>query len=291
MQILRASAMGMCCGVRRAIATALALDDPQSVTILGELVHNEEVLEELARRGFAMRPESERQSLPATPRVMITAHGMSEREAGQLKAAGKEIIDTTCPLVRRIHRSALDLEAQGALVLVIGKRGHVEVRGLTGDLSRCEVIERPGEVRAYDAGRIGVICQSTASPAAAEAILEAITRHNPGKEILYLPTICRPTLDRQAAFQSLLGQAEAVVIVGGRHSNNTLELVRLAEACGVASVHVQNESDLRPEWFHGFETVGLAAGTSTPESTIDAVQRRLEEFGAETAQKPMRQIA
>lgn len=291
MRVIRAGAMGMCFGVRRAIATALALGDPASVTILGELVHNEEVMARLAARGFAMRPESDRAAVPATPRVLITAHGMSDRDRRQLEAAGKEVLDTTCPLVRRIHRSAMALAARGALVLVVGKRGHVEVRGLTGDLAHCEVIERPEEVRAYDAERLGVICQSTASPAAAAAILEAVTRHNPGKEIIYLPTICRPTLERQAAIETLLREAEAVVVVGGRHSNNTLELVRRAQSRGLPAFHVQNAEELRPEWFQGFETVGLTAGTSTPEETIEAVYRQLIEIGAALDHPALRRIA
>lgn len=291
MKILKASAMGMCFGVRRAIKAALAQPDPASVTILGELVHNEEVLRQLSRLGFAMLPESDRERLPDTPRVMITAHGASDRDRARLRQAGKQIIDTTCPLVRRIHERALDLASQGYFILMIGKREHVEVRGVTGDLQRYEVLATPDEARAYDAPRLAVLCQSTAAPETAEAILAAIRDKNPSSEIHYEPTICRPTLDRQAAATALLAQVDALVVVGGRHSNNTVALVRQSIERGVPCLHVQSADDIAPEWLHGYETVGLTAGTSTPESTIESVYQRLQEIAAARQGVPVRQIA
>lgn len=291
MKILRAAAMGMCFGVRRAIEAALAQPDPAQVTILGELVHNEEVLRQLSRLGFAMLPESDRERLPDTPRVMITAHGASDRDRRRLREAGKEIIDTTCPLVRRIHERALSLAAKGYFVLMIGKREHVEVRGVTGDLDRYDVLARPEDARTYDALRLAVLCQSTAAPEAADAILAAIRLKNPAAEILFVPTICRPTLDRQAAATALLGQVDALVVVGGRHSNNTIALVRQAIERGVPCLHVQSADDIAPEWLHGYETVGLTAGTSTPESTIEAVHQRLQEIASAHSGIPQRQIA
>lgn len=278
MQIIRAAAMGMCFGVRRALEMALAEADPAAVTILGELVHNEEVLRELARRGFAILPEAERGRIPSTSRVMITAHGASDRDRRRLTKAGKDIIDTTCPLVRRIHQAAIHLQAQGYFVIVIGKRGHVEVQGITGDLEACEVVDRPEEAREYAAGRLGVVCQSTVTPDAADAILATIRAKNPGKPICYIPTICRPTILRQRAALLLLRQVDALVVVGGRHSNNTLGLVNQARERGVPCLHVQSEEDLAPEWFDGRDIVGLTAGTSTPEATIEAVYRRLLEI-------------
>lgn len=291
MQVIRATAMGFCFGVRRALHAALSLPDPAAVTILGELVHNEEVLDHLARRGLAMLPESAAGGVPGTPAVLVTAHGISDRERARLEAAGRRVIDTTCPLVRRIHETARALEARGFFVLIVGKRNHVEVRGITGDLAHYDVIGKPEEVRAYDAARLGVVCQSTASPEAVRAVLDEIRRRNPGREIQFEPTICRPTRDRQAAAEALLGQAEALVVVGGRHSNNTLELVRLSAARGVPCLHVQSEDDLLPAWFLPYETVGLTAGTSTPEGTIEAVYQRLLAIGAARRAQPQRQIA
>lgn len=291
MRIIRASAMGMCFGVRRAIETAAELPDPAGVTILGELVHNEEVLEELGRRGFAMLPEQAAGTIPQTPAVLVTAHGISDGERARLEAAGKRVIDTTCPLVRRIHDTARFLDAQGFFVLVIGKRAHVEVHGITGDLAHCEVIGKPGDARHYEHDRLGVICQSTAAPEAARAILQEIRRLNPGKEIRFCPTICRPTRERHEAVHDLLGRVDALVVVGGRHSNNTLELVRQARERGVPCFHLHNERDLDPQWFRNFETVGLTAGTSTPQHTIESVYQMLMAIAAAIPAGELRQIA
>jgi 4-hydroxy-3-methylbut-2-enyl diphosphate reductase len=120
-----------------------------------------------------------------------------------------------------------------------------------------------------------VICQSTTSPVVAQEVLAEIYAKNPGKPILFVPTFCGPTRKRQAAISNLLHKVEAVVVIGGKNSNNTKELVRLATSRGIACLHIQSAVDLDPEWFEPYETVGLTAGTSTPDETIDAVYREL----------------
>src|SRR5947208_3563901 len=124
MEIIRASAMGMCFGVRDALRVADAVAEPALVTIHGELVHNEEVLADLERRGFSATPESARSAIPEGPAVLITAHGISDRERRRLREAGKALIDTTCPLVRLVHEAARRFEREGDFVVVIGRRGH-----------------------------------------------------------------------------------------------------------------------------------------------------------------------
>lgn len=292
MKVIRAAAMGFCFGVRDAIATAMELENPHEVTIHGHLVHNEEVLTDLARRGFAMSDETGQDDPPPpTRRVMITAHGISERERARLTAAGKELIDTTCPLVQRAHAAAHALEAQGYFVVVIGKRNHVEVRGIIGDLNHFAVVGRPDDVRDWPAERIGVICQTTTPPVAAQDVLDAIQARNPGKEIRFVSTICRPTLDRQAAARSLLRQVDALVVVGGRHSNNTRELAALAEAHQVPCLHVQTATDLDPAWLARFNIVGLTAGTSTPDWVIDEVYEKLRAIGGSQSTEELRPTA
>src|SRR4051812_31093737 len=110
MRVIRAAAMGMCFGVRDALAAMDRVADPAGVTVHGELVHNEEVTRRLRDRGFVLTGEGGRSSLPVTERVVVTAHGISERERTQLTDAGKELIDTTCPLVRRVHDAAQALQ-------------------------------------------------------------------------------------------------------------------------------------------------------------------------------------
>ncbi len=282
MNVLRASAMGMCFGVRDALVAARAVPDPSQVTVHGELVHNAEVIHDLRRRGFAQTSEEGREgTVPATAQVLITAHGVSQAERVRLEAAGKQLIDTTCPLVRDVHVAAQRLARDGYFVLVVGRPGHVEVSGITGDLDRYEVVAGPESVRSYGEPRLGVVCQSTTPPDRARRVLNAIRDRNMGSLVRYVDTICRPTRLRQAAIETLLDRVDAVVVVGGRNSNNTKQLVQRARARHVAALHVESARELDPAWCARFRVVGLTAGTSTLDRTVDDVYRALVDINIE----------
>jgi 4-hydroxy-3-methylbut-2-en-1-yl diphosphate reductase len=275
MKVIRAEVMGMCFGVRDALKVIAAIESPGAVTIHGQLVHNEAVLTQLEAHGFAMAGEAERRPLPETPTVLITAHGVSDRERQRLEAAGKRLVDTTCPLVTRVHQAALGLCDEGYHVLVIGKRGHVEVRGIVEDLTSFDVIESEDEVLTYPHARLGIVCQTTAAARNVAKVREAVAARNSHAEVRFIDTVCLPTKEHQRSLERLLGQVEAMVVVGGRNSNNTRELVALCRERGVPALHVQDAADLDPEWFLSVETVGLTAGTSTLDATIDAVHEAL----------------
>ncbi|HEV3164815.1 MAG TPA: 4-hydroxy-3-methylbut-2-enyl diphosphate reductase [Isosphaeraceae bacterium] len=280
MEVIRASALGMCFGVRDALEVVERIEQPGRVTIHGELVHNEEVLARLNERGFRATPEAHRAAIPASPEVLITAHGVSDRERRRLESAGKTLIDATCPLVTLVHEAAQRLHREGFFLIVIGRQGHVEVEGITGDLGRFTVVQSAEEVACYDAERLGIVCQSTTPPFEAAIIRQAIEARNPGKVIRFADTICRPTRERQQAVLDLVEQVEAVVVVGGSHSNNTRQLARLAASRGRPVLHVRNVADLDPEWFAAYRVVGLTAGTSTLDRTVDEVHRALIEMPA-----------
>lgn len=276
MHVIRAEAMGLCFGVRDALEFIAAVPDPQNVTVYGELVHNDEVNRRLTQLGFRRMAEQERErAVPETAAVLVTAHGISDAERARLETAGRRMLDTTCPLVRRAHQAALRLDAESCFVVVVGRRGHVEVRGLVGDLRQGEVVESPEEVRCYEAERIGVICQTTTPDALARAVLEAVRAKNRGKLIRFVDTVCRPTRERQQALARLLPLVDALVVVGGRNSRNTNELAEAARARGVRTLGVENAADLDPAWFEGCATVGLTAGTSTLDETTEEVHRAL----------------
>lgn len=285
MEIIKADAMGLCFGVRDALATAQSVDRPEEVTIYGELAHNEELLVQLQDRGFAMQAESHREELPETPQVMITAHGISEHERRRLLNAGKRLIDTTCPLVARVHEAARELQREGYHVLVLGKPGHVEVQGIIGDLNNFDVIPTPREVRRFAADKLGLVCQTTMPLCEVQTIREAVEARNPHAEIRHIDTVCQPTKDRQDSLRRLVERVEAVVVVGGQNSNNTRRLVDFCRAQGLPTFHVQSATDLQTEWFAGFEKVGLTAGTSTLSETIEAVHVRLLDI-SQTRQQP-----
>jgi len=275
MNVIVADVLGMCFGVRDALDIIEQIDRPERVTIHGELVHNEQVLDKLDRRGFRQTDERGRHSLPVTESVLITAHGVSNRERERLESAGKKIIDSTCPLVARAHEAAQKLQVEGRHVIVIGKPGHVEVQGIVEDLQSYDLAPTPEHVKAYPHDRLGVMCQTTTPEPLAAAIRNAISRLNPHADIRFIDTICLPTKEHQHALERMLDQVEAVVVVGGKNSNNTRQLVHRCRERGLSAYHVQEASDLDPAWFHGIENVGLTAGTSTLEETIRDVHQAL----------------
>jgi 4-hydroxy-3-methylbut-2-en-1-yl diphosphate reductase len=275
MHVIRASALGLCFGVRDALKMAHGIEDATDVTVHGELVHNPLVLVQLQQQGFQMLAESERNQTPATPRVLVTAHGISDRERTRLTEDGKQLIDTTCPLVRRAHEAAQRLAREGCYVLVIGRPGHVEVRGIVDDLAECAVIARVEDVCTLPQARLGIVCQTTTPPRQADEIVAAIRSHNPQAEVRFVNTICQPTLDRQRALEELCRVVDAVVVVGGANSNNTRQLVALARELGTPAWQVQSADELCGEWFTNCRTVGLTAGTSTLDQTVEEVEQAL----------------
>jgi 4-hydroxy-3-methylbut-2-enyl diphosphate reductase len=275
MNVIVAEVLGMCFGVRDALKVVGKIGVPAAVTIHGELVHNEVVLDRLRSRGFTMASEKRRHELPTTDAVLVTAHGISNLERRRLEQAGKKLLDTTCPLVTRAHDAAQELQAAGYFVLLIGQPQHVEVRGIIEDLTDFEVVQTPEQVRAYHRPRLGICCQTTTPLRLVQEIRAAVVRNNPRALIRFIDTVCLPTKEHQNALERLLGQVEAMVVVGGRHSNNTRELVARCRVRGLEAYHVQGAADLRTDWFMGVRTVGLTAGTSTLDETIHEVHRAL----------------
>lgn len=288
MLILRAAELGMCFGVRDALLVLDAIGNPRDVTIHGELVHNGEVLAALDRRGFHRSPE-QRRPVPDTPVVLVTAHGISDRERQRLLAAGKQLVDTTCPLVHKVHAEAQRLQARGARVLVIGKQDHVEVRGIVEDLRQPVVLGTPADVVRWPERHLGIVCQTTTQEATKDAIVAAVRAANPHATIDCVDTICSPTRARIAALDALLDRVDGLVVVGGRESNNTRQLAARAALHGMPTLHVERALELDPAWFAGRRVVGLTAGTSTLPRTVDEVHAALVRIGAQ--QPPARSSA
>ncbi len=279
MRVLRAEVLGLCFGVRDALAIIDAVEVPEDVAIHGQLVHNPIVSIGLQSRGFHL-PGGKRPDVPDQPVVLITAHGVSDRERERLVDAGKTLIDTTCPLVRRAHLAALKLRDEGYHVIVIGRRDHVEVQGLTGDLTSFDVVGSLEEVQRFPHQRLGIVSQTTFPERVVSRIVESIIRFNPQAHVRTIDTVCAPTKDHQRALERLLAQVDAIVVVGGRNSNNTRELTQLCREHQVPTSQVETAGDLDRDWFRDYEIVGLTAGTSTLDQTIDEVERVLNTFNA-----------
>lgn len=275
-RILRATHLGMCFGVRDAIALAVEHADAGPLTILGDLVHNPTVLATLEEKGVAVAHDV---ADVRTPTVMVTAHGTSQRTLARTRALGLTVVEATCPLVHVAHRAVAALVRDGYHIVIIGQRDHVEVRGLTGDLDRFDVVLDDDDVLKLEAHpRIGVAAQTTQAVEKVRRLVAHIRRRFPDADVRFLDTVCKPTKERQTAAIDMARQADVVIVVGGRTSNNTRELVKTCARYCDRVHHVQNEAELRPGWLDGARVVGLTAGTSTPDNVIDAVEARIRFF-------------
>jgi len=275
MKVILAQHYGVCFGVRDAIKQAEDLAQRGELTILGELVHNPIAKERLTALGAI--ESSLDAPLATTKKVMITAHGASEQAVTKWRDRGHEVIDGTCPLVHQAHQALLELAGAGFHPTVIGKRGHVEVRGLTGDLPEASVIETVADIAALpNAPKFGVVSQTTQPIDYVTTLVAALRRDRPEAIVEFRDTVCQPTKNRQTAARTLLGQVEAVVVVGGKNSNNTLQLLRACQAAGKHCFHIERAEELEKAWFDGFESVGVTAGTSTLKETVALVKDWLE---------------
>ena len=276
LRIIRAAHLGMCFGVRDAIALARAQDRSPPLTILGDLVHNETVLAGLRARGIRIENRVE---AVATPAVMITAHGASDRTLQALQERGLRVLEATCPLVHYAHRAVKTLVRENFHPVIIGQRDHVEVRGLTQDLAEFDVVlTEEDALQLAERPRFGVAAQTTQPIDRVRHLVGLMRRRFPRSEIRFLDTVCQPTKQRQAAAMEMARQADVVFVVGGAHSNNTRELAATCRRFCPRVHQVADARGLRAEWLTDAETAGLTAGTSTPDEVIDEVEQRLREL-------------
>ena len=265
----------MCFGVRDAIALALEHADAAPLTILGDLVHNPAVLDALEAKGVAVARDV---ADVKTPTVMITAHGASARTLRHTRAVGLTVVEATCPLVHVAHRAVATLARDGYHVVIVGQRDHVEVRGLTGDLEAgtFSVVLEDNDVLALEShARFGVAAQTTQPVERVRRLADLIRWRFPRSTVRFIDTVCKPTKDRQSAAVEMARQSDVVIVVGGRRSNNTRELVNTCARYCAHVYHVQTDADVNPQWLAGAAVVGLTAGTSTPDDVVDRVEAHI----------------
>jgi 4-hydroxy-3-methylbut-2-enyl diphosphate reductase len=274
MEVRMADHLGMCFGVRDAISLAVELTREGPVTILGDLVHNPTVVAELDAAGARRAHRAEEVQ---TQTVLLTAHGTADRVKQGLEHQGFRVHDAVCPLVQRVHLAVRKLRGEGRHLVLIGQAGHVEVRGLTGDLDDYSVVLHEEDLEQL-AGRtrLGVVAQTTQPLDHVLELVEAIRRRFPEADVHFIDTVCQPTKERQEALHRLARETDVVVVVGGPDSNNSRKLTELARRLGRPAYQVANAGELRSEWFAGVRVVGLTAGTSTPDRIIAEVRTRLE---------------
>lgn len=284
MEIIRAQSMGFCFGVRDAIEVVRELGQSGTpVYTLGAIVHNPQIAEELEHINVHVIDSLD--DAPAQSIVAITAHGAPPALGDEALSRGFKVVDTTCPLVTRIQKTAADLVSQRYSVLIYGDAQHKEVKGIVGWTGgKAKVIMSMEDLEGWEpTRRVALISQSTSNTekfiALAQALVAAMVAR--GVEVRIINTICKPTKERQRAVRELARQVQLVIAIGGRASANTRKLVQAAKEEGALAYQVERLSDLDPAWFDGIERVGITAGASTPDSVIDEVERRILSFQSE----------
>ncbi len=279
MEVIRARLAGFCMGVGLALKKLDALleeDDAgaaQPTFMLGPIIHNPQVLKHYAARGVGLANNAT--DLPPGSRVVIRAHGIPRHEEQSLMARGVDVVDATCPKVKRAQL-LIQAEAQaGRSLLLFGEDDHPEVRGLLsyacGDAF---VFESREELAAHALAPDRSYClaaQTTQDRQAFECIRQDLEERLPGG-LAVLETICDATRLRQDEAIGLAGQCDCVVVAGGKASGNTRRLAQVVEAAGTPALLVETVDDLHPNAVIQYKRVGLTAGASTPKSIIDRIE-------------------
>ncbi len=302
-EILRAREMGFCMGVRRAVQI---MKDEASLEVpvfsVGEIVHNPHVVRDLERAGVHQLPgpdEVDGDVGRATAarvregRVAITAHGVGERVVTELEASGLDIVDTTCPIVTRAQRYAQKFVREGYHVLIFGDPGHKEVRGIVGwageagataTIAQDASIEALGTLISEFPGgfpnKVGVMVQTTHKIEDFARFVSnlMLLQRDHNFELHVVNTLCHATTGQQEAAAELAREVDVMVVVGGRKSANTRHLREVCEEQGTRAYHIEGPDELEPSWFAGAGRIGLTAGASTPDYSIDEVESRLREI-------------
>jgi len=272
-----AEAAGFCMGVRRAIETAEAeAAGSDAVFTYGELIHNQAALDALKTKGVGVVHDP----AEAAGTIVIRAHGITTAERDALCRQAGRVVDATCTMVQHIKDEIDAAHAKGALVLVCGEPEHPEAIGLKDGREDVVVIREPLELRDPElkkrverAEAVTLVAQSTQLIETFDAVALALAELRPDAAVHN--TICGPTRKRQEALLTLAQTLPLIVVVGDAHSANTRHLVELARRHTRAE-RVSDASELDPEWFTGISEVGVSAGASTPDETIQKVVEGIE---------------
>jgi (E)-4-hydroxy-3-methyl-but-2-enyl pyrophosphate reductase len=280
------SGAGYCQGVQRAmdLVERAAAVGPHPVWTLGPVVHNPTVEADLAAKGVK-NVDTPEGAIGGT--LILRSHGTSLEELARVPD-GTRMIDTTCPFVKRSQRLAEEYAKKGFTVLLVGDPDHPEMKSVisrAGEKGIC--VRDPSEVQsllpALRGLPVAVLSQTTARESRVEKVLDML--REAGISLQSENTICTVTHERQEAIAELARECEVVLVVGGRTSANTGQLLKIAGECGAQAYLVESSRDVSPEWFSGKRTVGIAAGASTPDRVIKEVVGKVEEIDKSILEK------
>ncbi|MFA6357981.1 MAG: 4-hydroxy-3-methylbut-2-enyl diphosphate reductase [Candidatus Omnitrophota bacterium] len=276
MKINLANSAGFCFGVRRAITIALAATKTKNpVVMLGDIVHNEDVVKQIQASGIK---KINRLTCGRGKTLLIRAHGCSISTLKQALKSGYTIIDATCPMVKEIHKIVKKIEHDDYRVIVIGDKLHNEVKGIVGQLkSKAIVIDKLENVPLgiiRNIKKAGVVIQSTQNLDNVEKIVDLLRKYIP--QVKFYNTICNPTKAKQNETKTMPLQNDIMIIIGSKSSANTKRIYEIAKSLNKKSYWINSCEEIKKFWVKDVRSVGITAGASTPEATINQVIQKIK---------------
>ena len=273
---------GFCYGVKRAVETAkkLKLENPdKNIYILGELIHNTDVINELETLGIKTIYEIPEKGDGI---CIIRSHGEAPEVFEKIKHAGFELVDLTCPDVKKVQQRAIELAKNDYFVVIVGKPNHPEVMAIkaNADLYSDNVVVattveelKPYADRIKAHKRAGVVVQTTQMVSSLNIVIDYLNTIS--KEVLIHNTICQSTAMRQKEAKELASESDLMIVVGSKKSANTTHLAEILKDC-TKTVHIENDSELSLQTFENIKNIGITAGASTPQVVIDKVINKIK---------------
>ncbi|MCS7214735.1 MAG: 4-hydroxy-3-methylbut-2-enyl diphosphate reductase [Thermodesulfovibrio sp.] len=276
---------GFCFGVKRAIDIAfdVAQKHKDNVFTLGPIIHNPQVVEKLKDLGVHPIDDISQEKIKT---LIIRAHGIPKEKFNEIKKLGCEIIDATCPFVKKAQNLAEKLASEGYQVLIIGDKKHPEVKGILSYAGEKAVViekennqfDKDEKIPSLDK-KIGIIQQTTQPLHKAKEIMNRIINSlSEFEEIRIFNTLCNFTSKRLEETKKVAKEVELMLVVGGKNSANTTQLANLCKEIGVKTYHIEDAQEIKIEWFSSAKKIGVTAGASTPQWIIDEVIDRIKKF-------------
>ena len=276
MKVFIGAPRGFCAGVVRAIdLVEIALERfGAPVYVKHQIVHNSHVVDSLEEKGAITVEEVD--EIPEGSRVVFSAHGSPPEDFAKARSRNLEVIDATCPLVTKVHNEAVRYDSEDRRIILVGHRGHQEVKGTMGQTDMHLVDDREEmDLPDWDENTpVTVLTQTTLSVDDTERSIEGIK----GKfsDAIIRNDLCYATTNRQAAVKEITEKVDLMLVIGAQNSSNCNRLREVAEARGVPSYLINGVDELNPEWLDGVESVGVTSGASTPEYLVQDVINALE---------------
>jgi 4-hydroxy-3-methylbut-2-enyl diphosphate reductase len=276
MKIVTAKSAGFCFGVKRAIDIAfkIAREKRQGVYTLGPIIHNPQVVAKLKEQGII--PINDFRSRKNIEALIIRTHGIPLSLSKELPSLGFEIIDATCPFVKKAQYYAKLLSEEGYQVVILGEKNHPEVKGIMSYANDVIIVNNKTPLPKIKS-KVGIVVQTTQSLEALRNVISDAILH--AKEIKVYNTICNSTAHRLKETEKIAKKVDIMIVVGGKNSANTTQLTRLCKSLSVPTYHIETPSEIKEEWFKGAKRLGITAGASTPEWIIKEVQANLRDRG------------